>query len=73
MNDLNAIAAVEAECFSPAEAATRDQPADRLVHYPNHFWLLIIDGQLISFVNGFVTDSPDLTDDMVIIHPTDEC
>ncbi|MGX8704953.1 MAG: GNAT family N-acetyltransferase [bacterium] len=64
INDLDAIAAVEAECFSPAEAATRERFVDRLNHYPNHFWLLILDGQLVSFVNGLVTDNPDLNDEM---------
>lgn len=64
LTDLDAIAAVEAECFPPAEAATREEFADRLKHYANHFWLMFDGDKLISFVDGFVTDEPDLTDEM---------
>lgn len=82
MADLDALAGVEAECFPPAEAATREDIRDRLAVYPDHFWLLFdrngaadgnidgnidvdsADGRLVSFVNGMVTDTPDLADDM---------
>ena len=62
--DLPAIAAVEAACFPAAEAATAEEFAGRLAHYANHFWLLFEDGQLAAFVDGFCTDTPDLTDAM---------
>ena len=62
--DLDAIARVEAACFPAAEAATRDEFEKRLIHYADHFWLMFRGGELISFVDGFVTDSPDLTDEM---------
>lgn len=64
LKDLPAIAAVEAECFPAAEAATAEEFAGRLEHYANHFWLLFEDGQLAAFVDGFCTDTPDLTDEM---------
>ena len=64
MDDLPAIAAVEAACFPAAEAATAEEFAGRLAHYANHFWLLFEDGQLAAFVDGFCTDTPDLTDAM---------
>lgn len=32
--------------------------------YGNHFWLLYDGDRLISFVDGFVTDDADLTDEM---------
>jgi len=65
IKDLDAIAAVEAECFSPAEAAPREAFENRLNYYANHFWLMFNDeGKLVSFVDGFVTDEPDLTDEM---------
>lgn len=64
LTDLDAIAAVEAECFPPAEAATREEFAERLKHYANHFWLMFDRDKLISFVDGFVTDEADLTDEM---------
>ena len=64
MEDLEAVAAVEAECFPPAEAATKEAFAKRLEYYGNHFWLMYDGDKLISFVDGFVTDDADLTDEM---------
>ena len=64
MNDLEAIAAVEAECFPAAEAATKEEFAERLEHYAEHFWLLFDDNKLIAFVDGMVTDVADLSDEM---------
>ena len=62
--DLAQIAAVEAECFPAAEAATKEEFAERIKYYGNHFWLMFEDEKLIAFVDGFVTDKPDLTDEM---------
>lgn len=88
MADLEAITAVEAECFPVAEAATREDFAKRLAVYPDHFWLLVepdkaavddavtdssndnekvqreVENRIIGFVNGMVTDEPDLADEM---------
>lgn len=62
--DIPAIAAVEAECFPAAEAATEKDFIDRVEHYGNHFWLMFDEGKLIAFLDGFVTDEADLTDEM---------
>ena len=64
MDDLQAIAAVEAVCFPAAEAATAEEFAGRLAHYAEHFWLLFEQGELVAFVDGFCIDMPDLTDEM---------
>lgn len=64
LNDLPAIAAVEAACFPAAEAATAEEFAGRLAHYANHFWLLLEEGELAAFVDGLCTDKADLTDEM---------
>ncbi|MBQ9931959.1 MAG: GNAT family N-acetyltransferase [Firmicutes bacterium] len=64
IDDLTAIARVEAECFPAAEAATEASFRDRLTFYPEHFWLLFEEETLLSFVNGMVTDEPDLRDEM---------
>ena len=64
IEDLDAVTAVEAECFPPAEAATRSDFEQRLAHYSNHFWLMFDEDKLIAFVDGMVTDRPDLTDEM---------
>lgn len=62
--DIAAIAAAEAACFPPAEAATEQEFVERIKYYSNHFWLLYDADKLIAFVDGFVTDEPDLTDTM---------
>ncbi len=65
IDDLDLVTSVEATCFPPAEAAPRELFEDRLNHYSQHFWLLFDDtDKLIAFVDGFVTDEPDLTDEM---------
>lgn len=64
MADLDAIADAEAASFPAAEAASRASFAARLATYPDHFWLLEVDGRLASFVNGMTTDEPTLRDEM---------
>lgn len=62
--DVEKITAVEAACFPKAEAATKEQFAERVASYGNHFWLMFEGEKLIAFVDGFVTDEKDLRDEM---------
>ena len=62
--DLAQIAQIEAVCFPTAEAATPESFAKRLQSYPNHFWVLLDGAVMVGFVNGMVTDEPDLRDEM---------
>ena len=64
MADLDDIASVESECFPVLEAATKEEFEQRIKYFGNHFWLMFDEGKLIAFVDGFVTDEADLTDDM---------
>ncbi len=64
VEDIDFVAAVEKECFPPAEAASREQFVERLASYADHFWLMFEGDKLISFVDGFVTDEEILTDEM---------
>lgn len=64
IKDLDSVAAVEQACFPAAEAATKEELAERLSHYAGHFWLLFDEDILVSFVDGLVTDLPDLADEM---------
>ena len=64
MADLPAVTRLEAICFLEAEAATEASFARRLEVYPNHFWILTDGKTVVSFVNGMVTDEPDLRDEM---------
>lgn len=56
IDDLALVSAVEAECFPPAEAATRDSFKERLTYYGNHFWLLF--ERKIDFLCGRYGDKP---------------
>ena len=63
--DAAALAAVEAACFPPAEAATAAEITDRLAYYADYFWILEgDDGTVVSFVDGMTTDEPTLRDEM---------
>ena len=62
--DLDIISELEQLCFPIKEAATREIFKQRLKYYSNHFLLLFDNGKLISFIDGFVTDIKDLTDEM---------
>jgi len=64
IDDLAAVTAVEAECFPAAEAAKEEAFRERLRAYPEYFWLLFENEKLVGFVNGMVTDEPDLRDEM---------
>ena len=64
MADLKTVMDIEAACFPAAEAASEADFAARLAVYPNHFWLLEEDGRVVSFVNGMVSDEPELRDEM---------
>ena len=62
--DLQGIVNIEEECFPAAEAATEASLSGRLAFYPNHFWVQLDGDRMIGFVNGMVTDEPDLRDEM---------
>ncbi len=64
LQDLDQIASLEAACFPEKEAADKDTLYHRLMMYPNHFWLLERDGQLVAMVDGPVVDEDKLTDEM---------
>ena len=64
IKDLDAITAVEAECFPAAEAATYESIKGRLEVFADHFWLLEDSDTMVGFVNGMATDLPDLCDEM---------
>ena len=64
-DDLDEIAAIEAECFPPEQAAPKESIRKRLAVFPDRFILLCDDsGKIVSFADGMLTDEPDLTDEM---------
>lgn len=69
LQDLDAVAGIEAASFPPAEAASKERFEGRLKAYGQHFWLLCIDGKPVGVVDGMVTDSP-VIDDVMFEDPT---
>ena len=63
-SDVDTLAEIEAASYPSAEGASRQSIAGRVAVYPDCFWLLDEGGEVKAFVNGFVTDMPDLTDEM---------
>ena len=67
-DDWQALSTIEAASYLAAEGASAESICGRLAHYPDHFWLLTTEadagGEILAFVNGFVTDERDLTDEM---------
>lgn len=64
IEDLKDLSAVERECFPSLEAAKEEVIRERILAYPNHFWLLYDEEKLVGFVDGMVTDISDLSDEM---------
>ncbi len=64
MDDLQAIVNIENACFPPAEACPEESFRTRLAVYPEHFWLLEKENEIIGFINGMVTDRKTIIDEM---------
>ncbi len=63
--DLDGVAAIEAVCFPAAEAAPRKSFKDRIATFPDYFLVAESkDGKLIGFINGCVTNSPVIYDEL---------
>lgn len=62
--DLDAVTRVESVCFPKAEAATRDSFSQRIKAFPESFFVAEKDGEIIGFINGCVTDSRVIEDEM---------
>lgn len=76
MDDLDAVTAVEAECFPAAEAATRSSFEQRIRTFPESFFVAVHGGRIIGFINGCVTDERTIRDEMFedsSLHNSDGC
>lgn len=63
-DDLDKIAAIEAECFPKEEAADKEQLKARLKSFGKHFYVIEHGDQLIGFINGMVTNQRTISDDL---------
>ena len=64
LNDSEAIAMIEALCFPAAEAASKAILIKRLETFPTSFFVAEINGQIVGFINGAITQTPELLDEL---------
>ncbi len=60
--DLDSVAAAEARCFPEAEAASRASLEQRIKTFPESFFVAEVDGKIIGFINGCVTNEKTIKD-----------
>lgn len=63
MTEGELLADIEAVCFPPAEAASREAVLERLETFPENFLVAERDGKIVGFINGGTTDVPYLPDE----------
>ena len=63
-NDLQRITAIENSCFPLTEAASESAFRERIRCYPDYFWLYWEKDHLLGFIDGLLSNRPDLTDQM---------
>lgn len=64
LNDLESLHKIEAACFPANQAASLTTLQNRLKAYPQHFWLIVVDGVITGFINGMITDNDTVKDEM---------
>lgn len=65
ITDLDILADIESASYPAAEGASWESIKARIEHFPDCFWILENDnGEILSFINGMLTDRDDLTDEM---------
>jgi ribosomal protein S18 acetylase RimI-like enzyme len=63
MNDLASVANIEAICFPASEAAPKEALEERLSAYMKGFFVAVLDGETIGFVNGGATNDLEIKDE----------
>lgn len=63
-SDLDALVRLENICFPPAEAATRETFTYRIAAFPESFYVAVEHNALVGIVNGCITDSLTISDDL---------
>ncbi len=64
IEDLSAVAEVEAGCFPEAEAATKASFEQRIKTFPESFFAAEMDGEIIGFINGCVINETTIYDEL---------
>ena len=62
--DLQRMAAIEAVCFPPEQAASQGDIEKRIAAYPGHLLLAICQEEVVGYIMGPVIREPYIQDDM---------
>lgn len=63
--DAPALFEIGQMCYLFLEALSQKEYEERLKTYPNHFWIMEENGEIVSFINGLVSDEDHIEDEMV--------
>ena len=64
LSDLDTITQIEATCFPPAEAASKEQLRKRLQTFTQSFFVAEKEGKIVGFINGAIVDEKIISDAM---------
>ena len=64
LSDLHALVQIEAICFPPAEAASKEHLQERLKAFKESFFVAEKDGEIIGFINGAIVNETVISDAM---------
>ncbi|MFI3226100.1 MAG: GNAT family N-acetyltransferase [Clostridia bacterium] len=64
IDDLDRVTYIEASCFPPMEAASKESFKQRIDSFPESFLLGVMDGEIVTMVNGCVTNSKTIFDEL---------
>ena len=63
-SDITRIAEIESQCFPEAEAATLQIFKERFAIFPESFFVLEVNEEIVGHINGCINDSPILPDEL---------
>lgn len=63
VEEVETLAMIEAACFPPAEAASREVLMERMGAFPENFLVAELDETIVGFINGGTTDKSQLADE----------
>lgn len=64
--DVEEIAAIDAQCFDAAEAIDPEECRKKMAGYNGHYWVIVDtdrDNKIVTYLNGYCTDKKDLLDE----------
>jgi len=64
LNDLESLYNIETACFPSNQAASINTLSNRLKVFPQHFWLIETNEEIVGFINGMITNNETIKDEM---------